>query len=943
MSPTKSETPGPEPGGRAQTAWLGLLEAVLVGLVAIGLYLPALKAPFVFDDLLIIVDNDHVHANDAATIFGTGYWDGHDLELGQRQALYRPLTVLTYAWNWAARGNDPASFRLVNILLHALTSLVLLALLRRLLRSRAGALAGALVFAAHPLHSEAITYVSGRADLLAALGFLGAWLAWASLEQRAGRARWAPYGLSLALFGAGLLAKEMAATLPAVLVLFDLVACRRGGASLGAAAGAVLRRWKSYAGHFAVLALFILLRGAVLGAMVPRSGDIPLQANPLRDLTALERLDDAAGLLGRELALLVWPQPLSIDYSFDAIPVSAELLGAGTWPWAGLALAALTFALAALGCRRALHLAAALLFFFGTLFPVSNLAFVIGTNLGERVLYLVSFALALAVGAGVRWAVARGSGAGRLALVLTALCVLGAGWRTLLRNRDYESGLRLFEVAARAYPRASRAQYNFGVYAVERSAELELAGEGEAARAELARALEAYRQALSIDPGYLEARYELGRLAQQRGDFESAAREFETVLGDESFAGRLPQTVTAFADCCLALGEAERGRRVLERCAQAAPQVRWDCTLALGLLEAQLGDDAAAAQSFEAVLAAPQAEGLQLLKLRARVELARALARQGAPQRAEALLEAAIATGPESLGPHLYLIEFLREGQRLDAAQGAIERAQSLFGAHYLLAAERAALARARGDHVGALREYLLALEAQPGHGASQSGLASLGAELLERATGADLEASEVLAALGTAEAALRAALERGLRAPGLQVDYLRVLMRLGRWREAAQGLEALAARRGPRAAELSALAGDCRLGLDERAAARAAFTRALELEAEQPAAQLGLALLDLPADPAEADGWLADFEARFPQAPDRLALRARSLARRPAGRAEALALAERAVALTRPGDTAYVRARKVQAEVLELSGRVEEAASLRQALRPWAPQDPDL
>ncbi|MFT7486513.1 MAG: tetratricopeptide (TPR) repeat protein, partial [Candidatus Paceibacteria bacterium] len=829
------------------------VDLLLVLLAALATYWPALNSPFVFDDLQIIVGNDHVHEGDAGTIFGSGYWDGYNELLGEQQALYRPLTVQTYAWNWAAGGEHPAGFRAANIFLHALTSILVLGLLRKILMSRPGAFVGALLFAVHPIQTEAVTYIAGRADVLAALFFFGAWLVFTSMEGLRGGARRSMYAASLGLFGLALLSKEMAATLPAVLMLFDFVARLQQRESLSGGLGYLRKRWQLYAGYFAVLGAFLALRAAVLGAVMPAAGMIKERANPLAELSLMERFDDAMGLLGRELALLVYPQPLSVDYSFGAIPVSRELFAAESLPYSLLALVALVFAMLLLLRRSHLMLAAGLLFFFGTLFPVSNLAFVIGTNMGERVLYLVSFAAALTLGAGVRWWLGKSEKAFPLVVLASASLMLFAGWRTLVRNVDYKSGYRLFEAATKAYPAACRAQFNFGVYASERGDELVQAGEGKAAQAEFALATSAYQQALKSDPGYQEARFELGRFAQKRGDWTAAAHHFQGILESGAEAQAFPDAVTGFADACLAKSEAERGRRVLRQHIKGRESLSFPYELAQGLLEAALENDEAAREHFERLLAlpAPDDEVLRVQLMRAMTELARLEARLGEHARAKALFEQAIAYGPDSLGPHLYRIEYLRSQQLFAETAQAILEASARFPANYLLVAENGHLARAQGNMDLALAQYSQALAAQPRHGASQNGILGMGLEQLERARSGDLSEQETLQAWTTTERILRSALSFGARKPGLQLDYYACLRALGRWREASAGFEAIAKQGGPRAAAASAEWGDCLSGLGEWDAARAAYGRALQLDGQLERARLGLEWLDEQANSA--------------------------------------------------------------------------------------------
>ena len=88
----------------------------------------------------------------------------------KRDRLYRPITIISFAMNHALGGNAPAGYRAVNILLHGLASVLLLWLGLRLGLREAEAGAVALLFAVHPIHTEAVNAVVGRADLLVAVG-----------------------------------------------------------------------------------------------------------------------------------------------------------------------------------------------------------------------------------------------------------------------------------------------------------------------------------------------------------------------------------------------------------------------------------------------------------------------------------------------------------------------------------------------------------------------------------------------------------------------------------------------------------------------------------------------------------------------------------------------------------------------------------------------------
>jgi len=177
---------------------------------------------------------------------------------------YRPVIAVsymvdTYFWGRAPTwGKDapadrtaldwhvlnPVGFHLTNILFHVVNSLLVFHLVRHLIRRFWAGLGAALVFAAHPIHTESVTWIAGRTDVMAATLFLAAFWGYVLFRQRGSRAAlW----ISMALFTVGMFAKEMVATLPGILVLYEAVraleARKKGGRPVGS--NALRPRWRS--------------------------------------------------------------------------------------------------------------------------------------------------------------------------------------------------------------------------------------------------------------------------------------------------------------------------------------------------------------------------------------------------------------------------------------------------------------------------------------------------------------------------------------------------------------------------------------------------------------------------------------------------------------------------------------------------------------------------
>jgi tetratricopeptide (TPR) repeat protein len=519
-----------------------LLAAVAFAAGAL-LYAGTTGHAYVYDDIQIVRDNPLV-TGDAplGKIFTSHYWAGYRDDGN----LYRPATMLSFRLVRSMAGPGPAGQHALNILLHGAVSTLVVLLAFRLGLCGAGSLAAGLLFATHPVHVEAVAPVVGRSELLAALFGLAAWLSYLRATREGsgisfGRAWLIGAAVAPLLFGCALLSKEGIAVLPALILCAELVA--------GGGGGAWRRRALPMALLWGLLLVWLAARGILLASSA--GGDGGAGAEGFGGVSTAIRLLSAVAILGRYLVLTLFPAWLSADYSFNQIP-----LVTGPADGAFLASMASCLALAVAGillARRGRLSGLGILIYLGAIFPLSNLAFPIGTVMGERLLYLPSLGWCLFLPAlAAEWTARRGSrggaessaplpagggtgggggereinrrlpaGApsslsGRLATAgILAVVALYAG-RSLVRIPEWKDPLALFRATVRRSPMAARAWLNLGV------AE-EAAGGRDAA-------LAAYRRAVAIKPDQPDARHRLGRALLERGDSAGAAVELEAAL-----------------------------------------------------------------------------------------------------------------------------------------------------------------------------------------------------------------------------------------------------------------------------------------------------------------------------------------------------------------------------------------------------------------------------
>jgi len=594
---------------------------LLSALVALAVlpYANALEAGFVYDDPGLIVRHPAVNEGfDPFRALTTAYWGG---ERAADTALWRPVATLSFSLDTAIGHERVRWMHAVNVALHAVVVLLGFAFAQRLGAPRYVAAACAALFAVHPLHTEAVTWVSGRAELLAALGALLAMLA---ATAPGGRTAQRAVACSAATFLA-VASKESAAFLPFAI------------AFLGWARGESVRRLSIPAiGSLIAVLAFAVLRFGVLD----RWGGpiVDTTVNPMAGTSVFERLPTVLDATGRYLWLLAWPAQLSIDYAPPILGLTSGVTAYGALGMiASLVLVGLAYARADTTEGQA---AGVVICSFAV---ASNLLVVIGTNFAERLFYLPSYGLLLLIALlGARLPIGRASMAGALALVLAA----GAA-RTWQQNRAYENELMLAEATLAVYPRAPKMSYNRARAllargrldeAVEQAQwTLSIRPRDSWARIVLANALvrlgrgdeaeAALRAGLEIVPNSKLERARLLELLDARGAVEAADELAEWVLeqgGDEQpWPARAAAAAQHRGELDLAT---ERWRRVTRTHPASAHAWTELAKVAYGA-----GDSVLAREAFERAIAlapthAEAANGLAWLLLDAGSDSSRALA-----------------------------------------------------------------------------------------------------------------------------------------------------------------------------------------------------------------------------------------------------------------------------------------------------------------------------
>lgn len=439
---------------------------------------------FFYDNQGVILEDSRIHsltAENLRLIFTGEYWWNR----GSGSGVYRPVTTLSYLFNYAVLGNgsDAAGYHVLNWLLHAGNAILVFFLATALFREFPLAFFTAAIFAVHPLNVEAVTNIVGRADLLATLALLAGLHCYMRSRIVAAGKRLLWHSALMCCWLLGLFAKESAVVLPGILFLHDITFCRQLGQDVHSGRLISAFRRLRPSGYLALappLLIFWLVRKSVFAGLTPAWHDF--LDNPLVAAGFWQARLTAIKVIGRYIALLCWPATLSIDYSYNQIPLVQ-------WPfvtwedWQSAAALLVIAGIIWLGLRNYRNnnpLFFMIFLFFGTLLPVANLlprpgaspweteSWLIGTLMAERLMYLPSIGFAGFLVIAIAWSTdplrlkmqtlpAFASIPSRLlTTILLGLLVAGLSIRTFQRNQDWQNEVVFWRKAVQASPNSFR-------------------------------------------------------------------------------------------------------------------------------------------------------------------------------------------------------------------------------------------------------------------------------------------------------------------------------------------------------------------------------------------------------------------------------------------------------------------------------------------------------
>lgn len=520
-----------------------LFAVLALALLVSAIYSNTLHVPFHFDDFANISFNRNIFMTDlswdniSSTFYGTN-------QAGTR--ILRPIAFLSLGLNYYFGGLDTLGYHVVNLAIHFLTALFLYLLVYETLqlprlKPRYGAsaysiaLLTAVLWAAHPIQTQAVTYIVQRMASMAALFYLAALFFYVKSRLPRSGIEWSYFFLFLACAFLAFGTKENAAVLPAAIILYEYVFLQEELTS---------RKKKGIlliAGLVLILPVVLVFYFQGPDVFHTLWNDI-LKGYPNRDFTPYERVLTQFRVLIYYITLIAYPSPgrLSLDYDY---PISHSLLDPPTTLIAGIIIAVLVLC-AALFSRKTPILSFSILWYFLNLFVESsifNLELVF-----EHRLYLPSMWLFVPLAIGIIRALQMALGAKIPIVCLAGALVFAEGYLTYSRNSVWQSHYTLWRDCFNKVPGKARTANNLGLacYEVGKMAEAEkylsialrkapknpyahnTIGSVYLKKGQHQKALTAYRLAEGYYPKWSMPILNQGHVYYQLGEFDRAEKEY---------------------------------------------------------------------------------------------------------------------------------------------------------------------------------------------------------------------------------------------------------------------------------------------------------------------------------------------------------------------------------------------------------------------------------
>lgn len=463
----------------------------IVAAAAIAVYLNVYSNQFVFDDESVVVGDQSITQLSNIPKYFTAQ-EGFHKVIGR---YYRPVVSATYALDYALWGLKPFGFHLTNVIIHIINSLLFFKLLLLLFPVEKGkspqarlyaVIFGGLIFAVHPIHTEAVSWVSGRTDSLSFTFFIASFIFYIKYSKSSKPLH---FFYLILLYVLALLAKEMAVTLPVVLILYDI--SEIGGINREL----ISKKLRIYLILIAVSVLYLFMRWYILKDIPQRETYFYFYGKDI--ITGVFTMLQTLPLYFR-LTLV----PVGLLYHYNGyLPYVNSIAASGVI--VSLIFLIIMAFLAIYFFRKAPVISFSTVIFFVTLIPVMNIVPTMNF-MAERFLYIPSISISIALS--VIFLKLYNDKTKQILVILFIVVICIYSYMTLSRNFDWKDNKSLF-LSAGDKP-GTVTYVNIGnIYANNQ---------------EYDKAEVYYRKAIDLRNETLLANVNLGKIFLIRGNFDSS-------------------------------------------------------------------------------------------------------------------------------------------------------------------------------------------------------------------------------------------------------------------------------------------------------------------------------------------------------------------------------------------------------------------------------------
>jgi len=492
---------------------------VIAGLVS---YHNAINGEFVWDDMVLIKDNMYIRSfAHLDKVFTRGIGEG----AGVQSNSYRPLQIVSYMVGYALWGADVRGYHLLNILCHICVAIGIFWLSLLIFKDRLISFFTGLLFVVHPIHTGAVTYISGGADSAAAVFMIVCSIFYirSSLRQSSEKININNYIIVIISYAAALLTRENSLILPIILLLYHYTFKRKINTKL----------------FFSLVVIavgYCLLRITFLKDMLSAGDSVT---------TMWRRIPGFFVAITRYLKLLIAPVNLHMEYGNKLFSVFDPKCIMGIF----LSLFLLVVAVMK---RKNTFLFFSIMCFFVTILPVSNI-YPLNAYMAQHWLYLPSIGFFL-IAAKIISVLFKGRKQIIIAVVISLIIVGACSFLTIKQNRYWRDSVTLYQQTLK-YASSSRLYNNLGVAYKERGdfdKALEAYGIAlklnskdayiynnigllYSSKKDFQKAFKFYTRAIEIDPNYAQGFYNLGNIYMYNQDYGKAISAYEKAIKNNPF------------------------------------------------------------------------------------------------------------------------------------------------------------------------------------------------------------------------------------------------------------------------------------------------------------------------------------------------------------------------------------------------------------------------